>query len=402
MPSRDIRCGGDAVCGLTMRAAPASLQDCFSIQDLRALARRRLPEPIFHYMDGGAEDEATLQRNTAAFESHRLVPRCLVDVSSVRTATRVLGQDLQWPLLCSPTGASRLYHAQGELAVARAAASAGVFYGLSVAATHSLEAVAAAGSGPKMFQLLPFKNRELTRELIDRCKRAGYAALCLTVDAAVRGKRERELRTSIGELPRLSFASIGHFVRCPRWFLSQVPQGSLSMPNLAGQVTDPGLLAHGKYLNEQLDCSMGWDEVRAMIELWGGPFAIKGVMRPDDARLAADAGATAVIVSNHGGRQLDGAAAAIDVLPRIVEAVADRIEVIVDGGIRRGAHILKALALGATACCVGRPYLYGLGAGGERGVGQAMDLLRTELVRAMQLSGCTDVRCIDKSILEQL
>lgn len=361
-----------------------------------------MPAPIFHYMDGGAEDEATLQRNTAAFEAHRLVPKCLVDVSTVSTATRVLGQDLQWPLLCAPTGASRFYHAEGELAVARAAGKAGVFYGLSIAATHSLEAVAAVGNGPKMFQLLPFKNRELTRELIDRCKRAGYAALCLTVDAAVRGKRERELRAGMGVLPRLSVASIGRFALCPRWFLSQVPHGPMSMPNLAGQASGSGLLAHGKYLNDQLDCSMGWDEVRAMIALWNGPFAIKGVMRADDARLAADAGATAVIVSNHGGRQLDGAAAAIDVLPHIVEAVGDRIEVIVDGGIRRGAHILKALALGAKACCVGRPYLYGLSAGGERGVVQAMELLRTELVRAMQLTGCTDVRSIDQSIVEQL
>jgi L-lactate dehydrogenase (cytochrome) len=384
-----------------MRSAPANLDDCLSIHDLRALAQRRLPAPIFHYMDGGAEDEATLQRNTAAFEAYRLVPKCLVDVSNVRTATRVLGQDLQWPLLCSPTGASRFYHAEGELAVARAAEKAGVFYGLSIAATHSLETVAASGNGPKMFQLLPFKDRELTRQLIERCKRAGYAALCLTVDAAVRGKRERELRAGMGVLPRLSFASIGRFALCPRWLLSQVPHGPLSMPNLAGRASGSGLLAHGKYLNEQLDCALGWNEVRAMIELWGGPFAIKGVMRPDDARLAADAGATAVIVSNHGGRQLDGAAAAIDALPRIVDAVGDRIEVIVDGGIRRGVHILKALALGAKACCVGRPYLYGLGAGGERGAGQAMELLQTELVRAMQLTGCTDVRNMDKSLVER-
>ena len=164
----------------------------------------------------------------------------------------------------------------------------------------------------------------------------------------------------------------------------------------------PGLAANGKYLNEQIDCAVGWKEVRAMIERWGGPFVVKGVMRADDARLAADAGATAVIVSNHGGRQLDGAAAAIDVLPQIVAAVGDRIEVILDGGVRRGAHILKALALGATACCIGRPYLYGLGAGGEAGVGHALQLLRTELVRAMQLTGCTDVRSIDKSIVERL
>ncbi len=376
-----------------------SLQRCHSIHDLRELARRRLPEPVFHYLDGGAEDETTVRNNTSAFDEIKLLPRCLVDVSRVSTGTRVLGQDVQWPLICSPTGASRLYHPDGELAVARAAAEAGVMYGLSVAGTHSLEAVAATGGGPKMFQILAFKDRDITRELIQRCKRAGYPALCLTVDAAARGKRERELRSGMGVPPRMSLGTLCGFAVRPRWFVGQARRGSLSMPHLADRARGKGLIAHSRFLGEQLDPSVSWKDVREMIDLWGGPFAIKGILHPDDARRAADVGATAVIVSNHGGRQLDGAAASIEVLPQIVEAVAPRIEVILDGGIRRGVHILKALALGATACSVGRPYLFGLAAGGEEGVKTALNILRTELVRAMQLSACTDIGTIDADMI---
>lgn len=382
-----------------MNIGTTRLRDCHSIHDLRELARRRLPGPIFHYLDGGAEDEFTARNNTSAFDEVKLLPRCLVDVSSVNTATRVLGQDVQWPLICSPTGASRFYHLDGELAVARAAAKAGVIYGLSVAATHSLEAVAAASGGPAMFQVLMFKDRDLTRELIQRCKRAGYRALCLTVDAAARGKRERELRSGMGVPLNMSFATLCGFALHPGWFVGQARGGPLSMPHLASRANGNGLVAHSRFLGEQLDPSVSWSDVREMIELWGGPFAIKGILHPDDARRAADAGATAVIVSNHGGRQLDGAAAPIEVLPQIVEAVGDRMEVIVDGGIRRGVHILKALAYGATACSIGRPYLFGLAAGGEEGVEKALHILRTELVSAMQLSGCTDINSIDEGVV---
>jgi L-lactate dehydrogenase (cytochrome) len=378
-----------------------TLDGCHSIADLRELASRRLPAPIFHYLEGGAEGETTVHRNTGAFDAEQLIPRCLVDVSYVNTTTRVLGQELQWPLICSPTGASRLYHAEGELAVARATAVAGTLYGLSVASTHSLEAVAAASNGAKMFQVLAFKDRELTRELIERCKRAQYAALCLTVDAAVRGKRERELRAGNGVVVRPSLSSLAGLVLRPRWFFGQARKGPLSMSHFSGRTPADTLLAHGRYLSEQLDPSVSWQEVRAMIDLWGGPFAIKGIMSVDDARRAADIGATAVIVSNHGGRQLDGAAAPIEVLPEIARAVGDRIEVILDGGIRRGVHVLKALALGAKACAIGRPYLYGLSAGGEQGVAKALGILKAELIGAMQLSGCSDVRNIDEQLVRR-
>ena len=376
------------------------LDRCHSILDLRDLARRRLPAPIFHYLDGAAETEVTARRNTAAFDEEQLVPKCMMNLTSVSTSTVVMGQLIEWPVICSPTGASRLYHPDGELAVARAAASAGTFYSLSVAATHSLETVAAASPGPKMFQLLPFKDRGLTRELIARSREAGYKALCLTVDATVRGKRERELRNGMGGASRTSLGSLS-FALHPRWLLGQARKGSLTMPNIAPRAGGNGLFACSRYLGEQLDPTVSWTDVQEIAQLWNGPFALKGIMSVDDARQAIDVGATTLIVSNHGGRQLDGAAAPIDVLPEIVAKVGDRIEVILDGGIRRGVHVLKALARGATACSVGRPYLFGLSAGGEAGVRKALNILRAELVLAMQLSGCSNVRKIDPNILRR-
>jgi L-lactate dehydrogenase (cytochrome) len=376
------------------------LNRCHSILDLRELARRRLPAPIFNYLDGAAETEVTARRNTAAFDEEHLVPKCLMNLTSVSTSTAVMGQRIEWPVICSPTGASRLYHPDGELAVARAAASAGTIYSLSVAGTHSIEAVAAASRGPKLFQILPFKDRGLTRELIARSRQSGFQALCLTVDATVRGKRERELRNGLGGAPRWSLASF-NFALHPRWLFGQARQGSWSMPNIATRSGGEGLLASGRYLNEQLDPSVSWADVEEIARCWNGPFALKGIMCVDDARRAIEIGATTLFVSNHGGRQLDGAAAPIDVLPEIVAAVGDRIEVILDGGIRRGVHVLKALARGAKACSVGRPYLFGLSAGGEAGVKKALDILRAELVLAMQLSGCSNVRKIDPNILRR-
>lgn len=378
-----------------------TLEDCYNILDLRELAKSYLPGPVFHYLDGAAETETTAYRNTAAFDDEKLIPKCLVDVTRAATATRVLGQDIEWPVFCSPTGASRFFHPEGELAVARAAAAAGTLYGLSVASTCSIEDVAAASAGPKMFQLYLFRDREVTRELIERCKKSGYKALCLTVDTAVPGKRERDLRSGMGVPPRLTVNGMAHFALRPRWLLGQARKGAMSLPNIAHRTGSDKLAAHSRFFGEQLDPSVTWKDVRDLIEQWGGPFALKGVMAADDARQAVDVGATAVILSNHGGRQLDGAAAPFEVLPEIAKAVGKQIDVIVDGGIRRGVHVLKALARGATACSIGRPYIFGLSAGGEAGVRKALDLLRTELVRAMKLAGCTDVRNIDEGILRR-
>jgi len=375
-----------------------SLADCHNILDLRERARHCLPSPVFHMMDGGAESELTARRNSLAFDDIALAPRCLVDVSKVKTATRVLGQDLEWPLLCAPTGASRLFHPDGELAVARAAAKAGILYSLSTASTYSLEEVVAATSGPKMFQLYVHKNRDLTRSLIERSKRAGYAALCLTVDVPAMGNRERSLRAGFNMPPVWTLRTALSYARRPAWVLAQMRQGSITLANLVDP-SDGGGPSQSTSLTDQIDAALTWKDVREIADLWGGPLALKGVMSAEDARRAADAGVSAVIVSNHGGRQLDGAAAAVEALPKIARAVGDRIEVILDGGVRRGVHVLKALALGAKACSIGRPYLYGLSAGGEAGVVKALSILRTELTLAMQLSGCADVESIGSNLI---
>jgi L-lactate dehydrogenase (cytochrome) len=385
----------------TVWKSPKTLKDCHTILDLRELARRSLPNPIFHHLEGGAETEVTARRNIRAFDDAKLIPRCLVDVGAVRTSIHVLGQDIEWPVICAPTGASRFYHPEGERALAHAVAGAGTLYGLSTVSTCSLEEVAAASPGSKLFQLYVFKNRDVTRGLIERCRRSGYSALCLTVDMPVTGKRERDLRTGWGYPIRLSLSGIASFAMHAPWLLGQLREGRLSMPNVAAECGSASLIAQTQFIAAQLDPSVSWRDVREMIELWGGPFAIKGVMSVDDARLACDVGATAVIVSNHGGRQLDGAAASIEVLPEIAEAIGAQIEVILDGGIRRGVHVLKALALGAKACSVGRACLYGLAAAGESGVTKALDILRTEIVRAMQLSGCSDVADIDSTLVRR-
>ena len=378
------------------------LEHCHSIMDLRTLAQRCLPSPLFQYLDGAAETEITARRNISAFDDAVVMPRCLVNIDSVQTGIEILGQRIEWPVFCGPTGASRLYHPQGELAVARAAARMGTFYGLSIAGTHTVEAVAAASSGPKLFQLLMLKDRSLMRELIERCRACGYPALCLTVDAAVRGKRERELRSGMGVPPRLSFASLARFAGHAGWMLGQLRHGPLSMANLpqsGGRGPMAKLVSTSLYLGSQISTSATWEDAAELVAQWQGPFAIKGILHPDDARRAVDIGASAVIVSNHGGRQLDGAATPFDVLPQIAEAVGDRVEVILDGGIRRGVHVLKALARGAKACSIGRPYLYGLAAGGEAGVMRALEILRSEFVTAMQLSGCTSVDRISSSVV---
>ena len=375
---------------------PRTLNDCHNIADLRELSKRRLPAPFYHFLEGAAETEYTANRNTSAFDDISLIPRCLVDVSFVDTSTTVLGQDIEWPVICAPTGASRFFHPEGELAVARAARGAGTLYSQSIMSTYSIEAVAAASSGPKMFQLYIFRDRDFTRKMIERCKQSGFDALCLTVDTAVPGNRERDLRTGLGVPPKFTLANITAYARRPGWLAGLLRKGPLSMPNVASQAGSDDFVAHARFFAEQLDPSVRWKDVTEMIGFWDGPFAIKGILSVADARRAVDVGASAIIVSNHGGRQLDGSAATIEVLPDIISAVGHQIEVILDGGIRRGTHVLKALACGAKACSIGRPYLYGLAAGGEAGVTKALHILRTEIERAMTLSGCTNVRDLDE------
>ena len=359
-----------------------------NIADLRQAACRRLPLPIRAYLEGGADDGYSLERNRAAFSAWELIPRYLVDVSDVDLATTVLGTTVSMPLMLSPTGMSRLFHPDAELAVARAAAAAGTMYTLSTVATESIESVARVSSGPRMFQIYVLRDAGLNSEFIQRCKDAGYTALCLTVDVPAGGNRENDRRTGMAIPPRFTWRSKLSFALHPRWSLAQLNGPRFDLPNVsqhAGATDMAGLM---DYVFSQFDASVTWDDAERMIAEWDGPFAIKGILSPEDARRAADIGATAVIVSNHGGRQLDGVPGTLDALPAIADAVGDRLEVLLDGGIRRGTDVLKALALGAHACMIGRPYIYGLSIAGQGGVGRALDIFREEITRDLALLGC--------------
>ena len=369
------------------------LARCHSIADLRRLAQRRLPRAVFDYADGAAEDEVTARRNEAAFEDYEFLPRVLRDVSSVDLSTTVLGTPVSMPVLLAPTGMTRLFHHDGETAAARAAHRAGVVYTLSSLSTVSIEDLAEASDGPRWFQIYVWKDRELVREFFDRCRAAGYDALMLTVDMPVLGQRERDLRNGMTIPPSLTLRSAFDAALHPSWWWNFLTKPRIGFANVAGK-GDAGrgdLTALWTYINTQFDPSVTWRDLEWMIGEWNGPFAVKGILDPEDAARAASLGAQGIVVSNHGGRQLDHAPAALDALPAVVEAVAGRAEVILDGGVRRGADVAKALALGARACAIGRAYLYGIGAGGEQGVDRALELLRTELRRALALLGCASV-----------
>ncbi len=369
------------------------LARCHSIADLRRLTKRRLPRAVFDYADGAAEDEVTARRNEAAFEDYELLPRVLRDVSSVDLSTTVLGAPVSMPVLLAPTGMTRLFHHDGETAAARAAHRAGVVYTLSSLSTVSIEDLAEASDGPRWFQIYVWKDRELVREFFDRCRAAGYDALMLTVDMPVLGQRERDLRNGMTIPPSLTLRSAFDAALHPSWWWNFLTKPRIGFANVAGK-GDAGrgdLTALWTYINTQFDPSVTWRDLEWMIGEWNGPFAVKGILDPEDAARAASLGAQGIVVSNHGGRQLDHAPAALDALPAVVEAVAGRAEVILDGGVRRGADVAKALALGARACAIGRAYLYGIGAGGEQGVDRALELLRTELRRALALLGCASV-----------
>ena len=385
-----------------MRAA--ALQRCFNVDDFRRLARRRLPPPLFHYIDGAADDEYSKHNNTTAFAHWQLVPRCLEDVTQIDLRTRVLGCDIDMPVILAPTGMSRFFHHEGELAVARAAHRAGTLYSLSTVSTTRIEDVATCTPGPKLFQLYVLRDPGINNELIDRCRAAGYNALCLTVDTVVQGNRERDLRTGMTVPPKLTAKSFAGFMSRPAWCYRYLTSPALGMANLSHRIAEGSsqVSSLGAYINGQFDRALNWRVAEAVIARWQGPFAIKGILSAADARRAADIGASAVIISNHGGRQLDGVPAPIEVVAEIADAVGGRVEIIVDGGVRRGTHVLKALALGANACMIGRPYLYGLGAGGEAGVARVLELLRNEIERDMILSGRASLAQLDHSLLRRV
>ncbi|MFT5350391.1 MAG: L-lactate dehydrogenase (cytochrome) [Planctomycetota bacterium] len=380
----------------------SKLDKCFSIADLRLAAKRRIPAPVFHYMEGAAEDEVTLQQNRSAFDQYQLVPRVLRDVSKVDVSTTILGEASRLPLIMAPTGMSRLFHYKGEDAVSRAADKAGLIYSLSTMSTFSIEEVAAITKGPKWFQIYVWRDRELLKSFIERCRECGYKALCLTVDVPVFGQRERDMRTGVTIPPELTLRSMFDTLMRPQWVWQYLTSPRMELANVRGHSSvsnDAFVLA--EYTNAQFDPSVNWDAAAWMVKEWGSDFAIKGILSKEDALRAVDIGATAIIVSNHGGRQLDHSPASFDVLAEIVDAVDGHAEVILDGGVRRGTDVLKALALGARACMIGRAYLYGLGAGGSPGVERALTLLGDEIKRDMALMGLNSLADLDRSCLRR-
>ncbi|MGD9798932.1 MAG: alpha-hydroxy acid oxidase [Acidimicrobiia bacterium] len=369
-----------------------------SIDDLWAAARRRQPRGVFDYVDGGAGDERAMAANRRDLDELTLDPHVLVDVSAVDTSCTVLGQPVALPVLCAPTGFTRMMHHGGEPAVARAAARAGTIYTLSALGTTAIEDVPA--DGPRWFQIYVWKDRGVTREFIARCRDAGYHALVLTADVPVFGRRERDLRNGMTIPPRIDLRMLAEGARHPAWTYRFLTNEPITFANVRRRPEEPGdAVSLADYVNDQLDPGLTWRDAEWMLSEWNGPFLVKGVQRAADAARAVEVGFGGVIVSNHGGRQLDHAPSPARLLPEVVDAVGGRADVILDGGVRRGTDVVKALALGATACMAGRAYLYGLGAGGEAGVDRAFELLRDELRRDLALVGCPRAADLDRTFV---
>lgn len=369
------------------------LKHCYNMQQFRRMARKRLPGPIFHYIDGAADDEVTYRRNTEAYDSCDLVPNVLAGVENIDMSTEVMGKKIDLPLFLSPTALQRLFHHDGEFAVARAAEKHGTWFGISSLGTASIEDIGTAISTPKMFQFYYHKDKGLNKSMIQRCKDADFDALVLTVDTIVGGNRERDLVTGFTSPPRLTPGSLLSFATHPRWTLNYLFRKKFELSQLKDHVAEGSnvSVSVSDYFSTMLDQSMDWKAAEEIRKDWGKHFCLKGIMSADDARRAVDIGATAIMVSNHGGRQLDGSRSPFDQLAEIVDAVGDQVDVICDGGIQRGTHVLKALSVGAKACSGGRLYLYALAAAGEAGVAQAVSNLRVEIERGMKLMGVRSV-----------
>ncbi|MDC3043495.1 alpha-hydroxy-acid oxidizing protein [Candidatus Pelagibacter sp.] len=375
------------------------LKNCYNFEDFRKLAKKRLPAPIFHYIDGGADDETTLKRNTNSFDDCDLVPNILRSVGEPDLSTTVFGRKIDMPIFLSPTAMQSLYHPDGDKASARAAEKFGTMYSMSTMASFSIEEIANISSGPKLFQLYIHRDKSFTDDLIDRCKRANFDGLCLTVDTLVAGNRERDHRTGFTTPPKFTLESIMNFAMRPGWLFRYFTNKKFELANIKHK-TDKGTSITKSvidYVNEQYDPNMNWDDAEYCIKKWDGHFALKGVMSVEDAKRAVDIGCTAIIISNHGGRQLDGSRTPFDQLKAISDAVGDKVEIILDGGVRRGTHVLKALAAGATACSFGKAFLFSLGAGGQQGVERLLQNMHDEIRRNMILMGCKSVKELDRS-----
>ena len=378
-----------------------SINNCHNFKDFRNLAKSRLPSPIFHYIDGAADDEVTYRRNTEAYDQCDLVPNVLTGIEKVDMSTTVMGQKLELPIYCAPTALQRLFHPDGEIGVGKAAEKFGTMFGVSSLGTASIEEIANLISTPKLFQLYVHKDQGLNDYLIDQCKEHNFDTMAVTVDSSVGGNRERDLYTGFTIPLNLSLKSIISFATHPAWAFNYLTKPKWELSNLNKHVTEGTNLmtSIGDYFTKMLDNSLSWKKIEEINKKWGKPFAIKGIMSVEDAKKAVDVGAAAIMISNHGGRQLDGSRSPFDQLEEVVNAVGDKIDVICEGGIRRGTHILKALSLGAKACSGGRMYLYALAAGGQKGVEKALGNLKKEIERDMILMGVSNISELSKKNL---
>ena len=367
------------------------LKDCYNFQDFRTLARRRLPAPIYNYIDGAADDEKSHRQNTLSFDACDLVPNVLRGIKNIDMSVTVMGQKLAMPIYCSPTALQRLFHHEGERAVASAAEKFGTMFGVSSLGTVSLQEVR-KHNNPQVYQFYCHKDRGLNDAMMSDAKKAGVEVMMLTVDTITGGNRERDLRSGFSIPFRLNFAGMLQFMLKPMWAFNYVTHEKFSLPQLDKYIDmDNGAVSISKYITEMLDPSLDWNDVEKMVAAWDGEFCLKGIMSAEDARKAVDIGCTGIVISNHGGRQLDGSRSPFDQLDEIVNAVGDKIDIIMDSGIQRGSHVLKALSLGAKAVGGGRFYLYPLAAAGQAGVESALELMRMEIERDMCLMGCSSI-----------
>ena len=380
-----------------------SLARAHTVEDLRRLARRRLPHAIFDFVEGGAGDELTVARNCAAFERLLFEPRVLVDVAKREQSTVVLGERVSTPVLVSPTGMAGLCWPKGEVEAARGAQQAGTIYTLSTHSSCTIEEVAAGAPGPLWFQLYVWQDRDLTRSFVDRARAAAYRALVLTVDVPVISRRERDLRNGFTVPPRITLRNAIDTLRRVGWIRRVLLGPKLTLANLVGMPGAPrtDIVTMAGVANRQVDPSLTWADLAWFRSLWSGPLLLKGVLTVADARKAVEHGVDGLVVSNHGGRQLDGARASIEALPDIVDAVGSRVEVLMDGGVRRGADVVRALALGARAVMVGRPYLYGLASGGAGGVRRVLEILQGEVDHALALTGVPRIADLDRTVVRR-
>ncbi len=381
--------------------APKGVAALHSVDDIRRCAKRRVPKMVYDFVSGGAYDEITLSANRSDFSDILFRPKLLTDVSHRNCRTTVVGRELEFPVMISPAGLIRLAHTEGELALARAAGNTGVIFVVSTAGSWSMEEIAEVATGPLWFQLYLWRDREIMRSLVERAKQAQYQVLVLTVDLQVVGKRERDLRSGLSIPPKITLKSALDAVMHPRWFMDLIKGPPVTFRNFLGIAEGDDALSHSAFINQHLiNPSADWQDLQWVRERWKGPLLVKGITTPEDAIKAVDSGVDGIIVSNHGGRQLDGVPSAIRALARIADAVGDRVDLVLDSGIRRGSDVVKAVALGARAVMTGRTWIWGLAAAGQSGVERVQAILAEEIDQTIALLGRSSLKEIDRSAVE--